>query len=88
MSYCLIVTPEALRTARLRAGHTQAEAAALVRAGSYRTWQDWESGRRPIDPVRYEWYLLVTDQHPRWRLVERRSKCQIVPDGRDPRTPG
>lgn len=51
-------TPENLRAARLSAGHSQAEAAKLMRASSYRTVQDWESGRRSISAAAFELYLL------------------------------
>jgi DNA-binding transcriptional regulator YiaG len=35
-------TPKQIRAAREAAGLTQAQAAELVHAGSYRTWQNWE----------------------------------------------
>jgi len=55
-------TPETIRAMRQRAGHTQAQAAALVHAGSYRTWQDWESGRRRMPDAALELYLIKTGQ--------------------------
>jgi transcriptional regulator with XRE-family HTH domain len=53
-------TYETLKSARLRAGLTQAEAAALV----YRTlsiWSKWETGRRPIDRAAFELFCLKTN---------------------------
>lgn len=56
--------------ARLEAGHTQAEAAAIV----YRTlrcWQDWEGSQRNPDPALLELYLIKTkliDKND-WRIV-------------------
>ena len=35
-------TPAQIRAAREAAGLTQSQAAELVHAGSYRTWQNWE----------------------------------------------
>ena len=43
-----ILTPADLKKFRRDRGLTQAQAAALVGAGSYRTWQDWERGQRKI----------------------------------------
>lgn len=41
-------TPEQIREARKMAGMTQSQAADRVLAGSYRTWQKWESGERAM----------------------------------------
>lgn len=52
-------SPARVLHARLAAGHTQTEAAALI----YRTlrgWQDWESGARTVDPAAFELYLRKT----------------------------
>jgi DNA-binding transcriptional regulator YiaG len=53
-------TPEQVKAARTEAGHTQAQAAALVHAGSYRSWQDWERGQRPMPLAAWELYLIKT----------------------------
>lgn len=53
-------TPKQIKQARNDAGITQAESAALVRAGSYRTWQDWESGRSKMHPGLWELFLIKT----------------------------
>lgn len=41
--------PEAIRRARIAAGLTQTDAAALIFC-SLRGWQDWESGARRLHP--------------------------------------
>ena len=58
-------TPPEVRAARQAAGHTQAEAAREVHAGSYRTWQDWERGRRKMPLAAWDLYLTKTDQGER-----------------------
>lgn len=50
-------TVQAIRMARARAGLTQAAAARRVHAASYRTWQDWESGRRVMPLAAWELFL-------------------------------
>lgn len=50
-------TPESIVTARLRAGHTQAQAGAAVGA-TERTWQDWERGQRAMPASAWWLYLL------------------------------
>jgi len=47
----------AIRDARERSGLTQTDAAKYVHAGSYRTWQDWESGRRVMPLAAWELFL-------------------------------
>ena len=47
--------------ARQAAGMTQAEAANFVHAGSYRTWQDWENGRRKMPTSVWELWRLKTN---------------------------
>lgn len=53
-------TPAEIRAARLAAGLTQAEAAKLVHAASYRTWQEWESGRRKMPAAKWELWKMLT----------------------------
>lgn len=57
-----IPTPEQIRNARELAKLTQAQAAERVFAGSYRTWQDWESGRRPMPANVWELWRLQSMQ--------------------------
>lgn len=42
------MTSSELRKWRTARNLTQAQAAALVGAGSYRTWQNWENCSRPV----------------------------------------
>ena len=51
-----------IKTARKQAGLTQAEAARLVGSPSYRTWQDWERGARPMPSAVWELFQLKTAQ--------------------------
>jgi DNA-binding transcriptional regulator YiaG len=53
-------TPEEIAEARLRAGLTQKEAALLVHAKSYRTWQDWEAGKNRMPLAAWELFLIKT----------------------------
>lgn len=56
-----MITPDEIKAARLAAGLTQAEAAALV----YRTknmWQKWEYGDYPIDRGLFELFKLKTQK--------------------------
>lgn len=50
-------TPDAVTTARQRAGHTQAQAAAAVGVTT-RAWQQYESGDRSIPASAWWLYLL------------------------------
>jgi DNA-binding transcriptional regulator YiaG len=62
--------PAEIKAARESAGDTQAQAAARVWAGSYRTWQDWETGRRPVGMAEWELYLIKTGQ------LDSRTACK------------
>lgn len=44
------MTPEKIKAARVAAGLTQAQAAALVHCGTT-TWQGWELGTRKMHPA-------------------------------------
>lgn len=57
MSELLRPTVKAIREARERSGLTQAVAAQYVHAASYRTWQDWETGRRLMPLAAWELFL-------------------------------
>jgi DNA-binding transcriptional regulator YiaG len=67
-----------LRTARAAAGHTQAQAAALLSV-SWRTLQDWERGIAAMPPAMLTLYLLLTDQHPGYRLRRRAGRSSREP---------
>lgn len=49
--------PEAIRAARLAAGLTQTQAAALIYC-TLRGWQDWEAGKRAMHPAFFELFAL------------------------------
>ena len=49
---------EEIRQARKDAGLTQAEAATLVCSPSYRTWNDWENGKRKMPIMAWELFKL------------------------------
>ena len=61
--------PSEIADARLRAGLSQAAAASLVHLGSKSRWYEYERGSRPIDPARWELFLLKTGQHPDWQAA-------------------
>lgn len=55
-------TPQQIRKARERAGHTQTQAAAVVHV-ALRTWQSWEDegqSRRDMPAGLWELYLIKT----------------------------
>ena len=54
-------TPDEIRAARDAAEHTQHTAAATIGA-SFRAWQQWEAGERPMPPAMLQLYLLLTGQ--------------------------
>jgi hypothetical protein len=66
-------SPDAVLSARLLAGQTQEQAAATVGLGAAIRWSEYERGERNIDPMRWQAYLLLTDQHPQYRLAKRRQ---------------
>ena len=67
------ITPAMVVAARERAKMTQAQAAAAVHLGAVSRWGEYEAGMRTPDPARFELFLLVTDQHPVYRLAKRRN---------------
>jgi hypothetical protein len=73
-------SPQAVLSARLAAGHSQAHAAALVGLGGAKRWCEYERGQRAPDPARWALYLLATDQHPAMRAPRRRGKAALVAD--------
>lgn len=73
-------TPEQVLEARRAAQLTQAEAALLVTpaagARPERTWQNYEAAEgtkahRAIPLATWELFLLLTEQHPTYRLAAR-----------------
>lgn len=56
------MTPDDIKTARLKAGMTQQEAADLMRVHR-RTWQRWESGKRETYPAYLEMFPILSKEH-------------------------
>lgn len=54
-------TPEEIRAARIAAGLTQREAAALIYA-TQSAWEDWEQGRRRMHPGLFKLFLIKVDR--------------------------
>lgn len=66
-------TPAEVRAARTAAGHSQAQAAALMGYSSHVRVSEIERGVAVCDPARWSLYLLATGQHPAYRLAPRRG---------------
>jgi hypothetical protein len=66
-----IPTADQIKAARGELG--QREAAELVYAPSYRTWQNWELGKNTMAAAVWELFLLKTDRHPSLRIIKRRK---------------
>lgn len=56
---------------RARGDLTQADAAAMAGLASPVRWTEYESGTRRPHWALWELFLLVTDQHPTRRLIDR-----------------
>lgn len=54
-------TPEEIRAARKAAGMTQKEAGELVGL-SMTSWMRYETKQAPMDPWRFDYFLLLTGQ--------------------------
>lgn len=54
------MTPAKIKATRLKAKLTQAKAAELVGALSYRTWKNWERGINPMPAAEWELFQLKT----------------------------
>ena len=61
-------TAAAVKAARAAAGHSLAQAAALVGLANRGRWWDYEQSTSQIDRARWALYLLATGQHPSLRL--------------------
>ena len=64
-------TPDAVLDARLAAGITQGDAAALLGLADRRAWWRYESGASVLDPARWALFLLAVGQHPALELTAR-----------------
>lgn len=74
-----VATPQTVRAARLAAGQSQAQAAALIGLADRSNWAAYERDpamptARQIDAAKWSLYLLATDQHPSYRLAARRAR--------------
>jgi len=66
--------------ARTGAGLNQATSAAMVGLGNGSRWSEYESGHRPMDPARWELYLLKIGRHPRFELQPRLPRTREAAD--------
>lgn len=64
-------SPAVITIARTAAGLSQAEAAHLVHLQAQPRWAEYENGKRRPDLARWELFLLLTNQHPNFRLTTR-----------------
>jgi hypothetical protein len=53
-----VPTKEQIKEARIKAGLSQSQAAESVHLGAYQRWQEYESGKVPIDMARWELFQL------------------------------
>jgi DNA-binding transcriptional regulator YiaG len=64
-------TPEVIKAARTAVGLTQSQAAELVHLGDVMRWSEYERGVHAPDWARWQLFLLLTNQHPKARLINR-----------------
>lgn len=57
-------SPENLRTLRAESGMSQTEMAKRLHLSGPSRISDWECGKYPIDPARWELLLIVLGEHP------------------------
>ncbi len=57
-------TSEELRIIRRTAGISQSKAASLVYLGDARRWSEYETGKRNIEPARFELFMIKIGRHP------------------------
>ena len=58
-------SPGDVRRARKKVKLTMAAAAKLVYLSGHARWAEYESGKRNMDPARWELFLIKTGQFPR-----------------------
>jgi hypothetical protein len=73
-TYKIGETPTPEQIVEARAGISQRAAAELIFAGSSKTWQNWEIGKRAMPPGMFELFLLKTFQHPALIATPTRNK--------------
>ena len=64
-------TPELVLASRKTAGHSQHQAAMIAGFGHGQRWYEIESGKVPMDRMRWAMYLLAIGEHPSFRVVKR-----------------
>ena len=78
---CSVTTAHTIKEARLSAGLSASEAAALVGVTTV-TWQRWEgqTARKTVmpDPI-WQYFLLLVDRHPVYQIIERTNTCTSKP---------
>ena len=70
-------TPSEIKAARLAAGLTQPEAAALVYS-DIRAWQFWEAGQRNMPAAKWELFTLKTKKGAAMNITVDRNQNVIV----------
>ena len=77
----LLMARTEIKEARLNAGLSASEAAALVGVKTV-TWQRWEgqtSRDTEIPYAHWNLFLLLTDRHPVYQIIERTHPCTSKP---------
>lgn len=64
-------SPQDIAAAQRAAGHSDEQAALACEAGHRNTWYKWRTGERSMPAAAWTLYLLATDQHPTFRLVQK-----------------
>lgn len=64
-------TKEEVKRARDQAGHTQQQAIETIGGRHAKEWSGWERGDRVMSLNTWKIYLLLTDQHPKLRVLPR-----------------
>ncbi len=62
-----VPTPGEVVAARQAAGLSQSECAEMVGLGTFQRWSEHERGVRPMDPARWELFLIKTGEHPLYK---------------------
>jgi hypothetical protein len=73
MTYFRVTDPDAelIRAAREKAGLTQQQAAEKAGLPEYQRWSEYERGKKNIDEVRWQWFLLQVGLHPQLTIVRK-----------------
>ena len=63
MTLTWIPTPETITDVRVDAGLTQCQAAEMIGLAHAVCWSEFEAGRCPMDPARWELFLIKVGRH-------------------------